>query len=182
MPYPYAKAGLTTVAWGSITGTLADQTDLQSALDNKADVVGGLNRTSDVYWEPYIDESDYSYISSEWQVTSGAAFNSPARLDPVGSPGGWIDTLRPTSIRFMFNSGVDPANGGTYVGNTVTIRDMGSNVIATASIPFTAWEEDVEVDLTVLDFGPDLDIAYISVDRTCKNEGPIITLIEFTLP
>lgn len=43
MPYPFTTAGgITSVSWGDITGTLADQTDLNLVLEDLEDRVEAL--------------------------------------------------------------------------------------------------------------------------------------------
>lgn len=44
MPYPFTTAGggITSVTWGDITGTIADQTDLNTLLEDLQDRVAAL--------------------------------------------------------------------------------------------------------------------------------------------
>jgi hypothetical protein len=65
--------------WGNITGTLSDQTDLQSALDSKYDATNPSNFIP----EANVDGNTYGRLNGQWQTvisTTGGALDANASI------------------------------------------------------------------------------------------------------
>lgn len=74
-PWTNATAGISSVEWGDITGTLSDQTDLNTALGAKADTsslaaVATSGLYSDLSGTPTIPAAQ---VNSDWSANSGVA-------------------------------------------------------------------------------------------------------------
>ena len=186
MPYPFTTAGggITSVAWGDITGTLSDQTDLQAALDAKEDAAATtLDATDNTYWTGGVGGFPYSWSGTQWEGSSYDDQDPITRyIDRTGS---WNDGYRPTSARFIFNSGTESEYPGDLDGvqMKVVIKDGFGSEIGSAPIVFTTWSEDVEVIINTLSFsgsGFGTDIDRLEVWSSLKNTAPIIKTIEFS--
>jgi hypothetical protein len=102
--YPVAAAG--SVAWGTVTGTLADQTDLQSALDLKADTT---------------DLSAYLPLTGG-TVTGATTFDNGVVLDdPSAFANDWTIYVHPTESYLQIES--DDATAASEYG--IDIRGGG---------------------------------------------------------
>jgi len=81
-----------SVSWGSILGTLSNQTDLQNALNLKADIsslatVATSGDYNDLLNLPVIPAAQ---VNSDWNAVSGVAeiLNKPTSFPPSGNAGG----------------------------------------------------------------------------------------------
>lgn len=183
MAYPYSKAGggISSVAWGDITGTLSDQIDLQAALDLKQDVGGGGDVVlSDTFWAGYGDGGQaLIWSGTQWQASNNEG-GSYAGLIRVNN--GWIDGLRPTTITLLVNSGEESSwSGRTYSGHQVVVYGpFNEELVAAQSIPWTDWEQDQEVVLTPDFVTNDVDISrFHFLTTNLLSTGPIIKSITF---
>jgi hypothetical protein len=79
--------GGTTVDWGDIEGTLSDQTDLQTALNNKVDKESGnrLITSSEITKLSGIQAGAEVNVNADWDATSGDAqiMNKPTIPNPA---------------------------------------------------------------------------------------------------
>lgn len=90
-----------SVAWGHVTGTLANQTDLKTALDAKADknslaTVATSGSYNDLVNKPTIPAAQ---VQSDWNATSGMAeiLNKPT-LSKVATSGSYNDLSNKPSV------------------------------------------------------------------------------------
>jgi hypothetical protein len=106
--------------WGSITGTLADQTDLQSALDAKYDASNPAG---------YIDSS---------ALSAYAPLTSPYFNGGITADGG-VSVPGPSGTASFTYSGLDlsPSSGG------ITFAD--SSVQTTAALPYTVNQKQADI-------------------------------------
>lgn len=190
MPYPFTTAGggITSVAWGDITGTVADQTDLNIVLEDLQDRVEALeagsaewlDATDDTFWTP-AGTHLYTWDTDHWEGATEEDETISRRLDKTGD---WVTDYRPTSARITLNSGPEPTYAGDYVGPmSVAIKDgFGSDIGAAYDVEFTDWNQDLVVDIETLTFsgtGIGTDIARLEVYSTTRSIGPVIKKIEF---
>ena len=84
-------------SWGSITGTLADQTDLQAALDAKQVVLVSATNIKTINGASILGSGDMS-----------VALNTTVTLEHLPSTTAWAATITPASYvsRFGFSSNV----------------------------------------------------------------------------
>lgn len=122
-----------SVAWGDITGTLADQTDLQSALDAKFDNPVGassdyLDGTGAVVTFPTIPAAQ---IQSDWTQTTNTALdyikNKPT-IPAAQIQSDWTQTNN-TALDYIKNK---PAVGSGTVTNIVTAGLLSGGPITTS--------------------------------------------------
>lgn len=158
----YIKATPTTasVTWGDITGTLSDQTDLQSALDAKqATLVSGtniktINSTSllgsgNVAVEPTITAgttSQYYRGDKTFQTLdkSAVGLSNVDNTSDVNKP---VSTAQATAIAAKQNTLVSGTNIKTI--NSTSLLGSGDIVIGGAP----AWLESNATDLTIWNNG-----------------------------
>lgn len=191
MPYPFTTAGggIASVSWGDITGTVADQTDLNTVLEDLQDRVAALeagslewlDATDNTFWVPggsYL----YTWDTDHWVgATEEDEPSFPRRLEKTG---GWVTDYRPTAARVTINSGPEPTYAGDYAGPmSVVIKDgFGSGLGGVYDVEFTAWDQDLVVDIETLTFsgtGIGTDIDRLEVYSTTRSVGPLIKKIEF---
>ena len=136
-PYTNASAGgISSVEWGDITGTLSDQTDLNTALGAKADTsslaaVATSGLYSDLSGTPTIPAAQ---VNSDWNANSGVAqiLNKPT-LATVATSGSYNDLSNLPTIPTVNNATLTIQRNGTTV-NTFT-ANASSNVTANISVP-----------------------------------------------
>lgn len=122
-------------AWGSITGTLGDQTDLAAALAGKAALAGGANFTGKITTTLTTEQFRAAYDGSNYlTLTVGSA--GSATLDLVG-----------TSPIFTFGKGVTISSGnfilsgGSIQNNTTSTSAtfFAANQFSTQSVAAVTW-------------------------------------------
>lgn len=108
---PGSGGGSGAVAWGDITGTLADQTDLQTALDTKANIAGSLTQfIGNTAWRVFYSNgsgdivelalgADGTFLKSNG-ASSAPTFSVPAGSGDVVGPASAVDN------RVVFFDGV----------------------------------------------------------------------------
>jgi len=94
---PVSGGGGGSSAWGGITGTLADQTDLQAALDAKQVVLVSASNIKTINGASILGSGDMS-----------VALNTTVTLEHLPSTTAWAATITPASYvsRFGFSSDV----------------------------------------------------------------------------
>jgi hypothetical protein len=108
---PDSVGGGGSLTWGAITGTLSNQTDLNSALAQKADTSG--------IWRIYGTPTEN--MVPKWST----AQNAPIwRLDSVGTGGGSTDT---TSISRRINAKLDTAQTEKWIDTNGVASSIGGH-------------------------------------------------------
>ena len=109
-----STGGIASISWGQILGTLSDQTDLQNALDLKADIsslatVATTGDYNDLLNLPVIPAAQ---VNSDWNAVSGVAeiLNKPTSLPPSGNAGGDLQQTYPNPTVHRIH-GVDMQSG-----------------------------------------------------------------------
>lgn len=116
-------------AWGEITGTLSDQTDLQAALDAKANFV--LNNYSGSGAPGVNDDSSAGYaVDSKWYDTAASPIEAYLCLDATVGAAVWgqitIDGDDLGSMAFQ-NANLVTITGGSVTGITdIAVADGGT--------------------------------------------------------
>lgn len=136
-PYTNASAGgISSVEWGDITGTLSDQTDLNTALGAKADTsslaaVATSGLYSDLSGTPTIPAAQ---VNSDWNANSGVAqiLNKPT-LATVATSGSYNDLSNLPTIPTVNNATLTIQKNGTTV-KTFT-ANASANVTANITVP-----------------------------------------------
>lgn len=135
-PYTNAAAGISSVAWGDITGTLSNQTDLNTALGAKANsadlaTVATSGSYNDLSNKPTIPAAQ---VNSDWNANSGVAqiLNKPT-LATVATSGSYNDLSNKPTIPTVNNATLTIQKNGTTV-KTFT-ANASSNVTANITVP-----------------------------------------------
>ena len=98
-------------SWGSITGTLGDQTDLASALGAKADVTGG---------------SAISVAGSGGTSTLGTSSGGAITVTDLGATS--TVTITPTAILFPDSTSISTAPAAPPTADTMTANAIAANI------------------------------------------------------
>lgn len=131
-----APAAIASVAWGDITGTLSNQSDLNSALGAKANsadlaAVATSGSYNDLSNKPTIPAAQ---VNSDWSANSGVAqiLNKPT-LAAVATSGSYNDLSNKPTIPTVNNATLTIQKNGTTV-KTFT-ANASSNVTANIVVP-----------------------------------------------
>lgn len=131
-----AAAGISSVAWGDITGTLSNQTDLNTALGAKANsadlaTVATSGSYNDLTNKPTIPAAQ---VNSDWSANSGVAqiLNKPT-LATVATSGSYNDLSNKPTIPTVNNATLTIQKNGTNVATFTA--NASSNVTADISVP-----------------------------------------------
>ena len=114
-------AGGGAIAWGSITGTLGDQTDLQSALNNKYDASNPNGYTSNVGTVTSVNNTSpdgNGNVSLTIPDISNLADKDLSNLSATGQ--GVIDGKANTSLNNLTSTGKNIGNWSTNITNCIT--------------------------------------------------------------
>jgi hypothetical protein len=150
-----------SIAWGEITGALTDQTDLQTALDAKANASG------------VVLKSDYSPAHSILVQQSGTG--SPTALQVsnntlvgrLSGGGSAIDDLTGTQVTTLLDvfttslKGVVPASGG---GTTNFLRADGTWAAPSSALP----SGTVIVNFGAYSYAVKISVADVAITATSK--------------
>lgn len=141
--------------WGSITGTLSDQTDLQSALDGKVDKVAGsrliTSAESTLLGNTSGTNSGDNATNTKYEVaaTTGAVISFDTRkvYNSIASPSSsnLTDNLTGARIgivqKIYHNSGTAPTVPAGWV-----LRGTGAYVTSTLNIIYAEWSAGTTVE------------------------------------
>ena len=122
-PINYPVGAATSVAWGNITGTLSNQTDLQAALDAKADSTNVANWDTAYGWGDHSTQ-DYAYTTGD-TFTGAVTFNGGVTIDSSGTE----------ALSITRSGTADLTIGGTGIGDVV-ISHSGAGTILIDGIDF----------------------------------------------
>lgn len=142
-PYTNAAAGISSVAWGDITGTLSDQTDLNTALEAKADTsslaaVATSGLYSDITGTPTIPTVNNATLTIQKNGTTVNSFTANASSNVTANitvPTATSDLTNDSG--FITDAGVTSFNGSTgAVTYTAPVTSVnGSTGEVTVSVP-----------------------------------------------
>ena len=143
----------TTVAWGSITGTISAQVDLQSALDSKLNVTTAAS----------------TYLTQA---------NAASTYQPISGMSAYLTTSAAASTYFTISAAAGKANlsGATFTGKvntTVTATTAALNIAPQATAPSSTVAGDVWIAT---------NINYRDVTGTAKAVANTNTSNTYTAP
>lgn len=126
------QGGGGTVTWGGIGGALSDQTDLQSAFNNKQDKIDSNNKLpySNLSGTPTIGSGTLTISSGGTAVIFNANQTSNASVT-IPTPGSGVLTISSGGSTYTFNANqtsnttVDLGSGGG--GGSSTVYNLGSS-------------------------------------------------------
>ena len=160
-------------AWGSITGTLSDQTDLQAALDAKYDASNPSNFAT----ESWVTSQGYltTAILDGYAQTSGATFSGTIQFDYYSSGRLVIDTPYDvgggfTASRFNLGAGFTPTqpNAGDVWFNGTYLQYAAGGYETVAS---QSWATNNFAQLSGATFLGKVNLATIGVGNPSINLG-----------
>ena len=166
----WEDVGSSSTVWGAITGTLSDQTDLQTALDGKVSTtgdedIGGIKTfTSTLHnnngkqnyllgaTNGYVSGGAFGYAgSSQWFLTKDAV-STQARLDVSNLTANRVFTFPDVAGTIALTTGTGglsdylPLAGGTMDGNILSSGDGTINIGAPANRFSALYTEFLDVD------------------------------------
>lgn len=126
-----------SVAWGHITGTMSDQTDLTTALGTKANTadlatVATSGSYNDLLNKPTIPAAQ---VNSDWDAVSGVAeiLNKPT-LATVATSGSYSDlSNKPTIGNATLTIQKNGTSAGTFTANATSNKSINITVPTTAA-------------------------------------------------
>lgn len=148
---PTYAGGGTTASWGSITGTLSDQDDLQDALNAKAN-------------------TSHSHTISDVSTLSDALVNRPTKSEDANILGKWTFTGDLKVSNILVTGNLEASNTNVNLGNTVIYNlevssgaditgdlAVDGNITATGEIT-SSTSSDIRLKMDIEDIEDGLDI------------------------
>lgn len=180
--------------WGSITGTLSDQTDLQLALDNKVDKVVGKELSTNDFTDALetklngIEAGAEVNVNADWNAISGDAqiLNKPAiptntsDLTNDGEDGinPFITALNLTGL-VPYTGATQDLNLGEFGLQTGNIEFDLTPTAAPTTVGSMVWNDSAgTVDLKLKGGAVTLQIGQETVARVVNKTATNITLLE----
>ena len=131
----YVEVSSGTAVWGSITGTLANQTDLKTALDGKystsnpAGYITGITSTmvtDALGFTPYNATNPSGYITgiSSTMVTDALGYTPYNSTNPAGYITGITSTMIKNALGLNSNSAVTTGSTGQLVASITTATEI----------------------------------------------------------
>ena len=176
-------SGIGSSSWGGITGTLADQIDLQDALDAKLDKVETLDAERRFYAvdtdgsQIVVDESDVApdltgYATEQWVLANTLKGIFLGSVTPTSTPAStpteafWIATQSGTYTNF--GGVVVDANSFAFISRSATgVFSISQSPIEIKN--FETWkQENYNEDSLVIES----DIVYRSIKPTSSTDIP----------
>ena len=180
--------------WGSITGTLSDQTDLQSALDNKVDKVVGKGLSTNDFTDDLetklngIEAGAEVNVNADWNAISGDAqiLNKPSiptntsDLTNDGEDGinPFITALDLTGL-VPYTGATQDVNLGEFGLQTGNIEFDLTPTAAPTTVGSMSWNDSAgTLDLKLKGGNVTLQIGQETVARVVNKTATNITLLE----
>jgi len=151
----FTTGGVGGAAWGSITGTLSSQTDLQTALDGKVDenvAITGATNTKITYDAKGLVTAGAAATTADISDSSNRRYVTDAQLVVIGNTSG-TNTGNQTSIVGItgslaeFNTALTGADFATG-GGTATGTNTGDNAVNSLYSGLAASKQDTLVSGT----------------------------------
>lgn len=173
-----------SATWGNITGDIADQTDLQTALDDKQDVltagtdleiIAGSNNTV----INFTNESGYITGINSTDVTNALGYTpvNPSSLATVATSGDYDDLTNKPTIPTVGDGTITITQGGITKG-TFTTNQSGNSTIAldaggsggsySAGTGIVISNDTISIDTSVVAQLSDIPTNYVTTD-TAQN-------------
>jgi hypothetical protein len=171
-PVAAGGGGGGAASWGTITGTLSSQTDLQSALNTKVTAFADPNADRIMFWDDSAGAFAALSVSSVFNITGTTmglvtgsagsagilqlAFNSDAVTGTDTTKA--ITSANLTATRGLY-VGVNPQTGTTYTpvltdqGKLVTLSNTGAITVTLPSDATTAFPIGTQIDFAVINTG-----------------------------
>ncbi len=165
-----AQTDLNSGVWGSITGTLSSQTDLQTALDGKVDenaAITGATKTKITYDAKGLVTSGADATTADIADSSNKRYVTDAQLVVIGNTSGTNSgnqtlantsdatshtvTLSATggSVKLVEGSGITLTTTGTAADGIITIASSGGSGTVTSVAALTLGTTGTDLSSTV---------------------------------
>ena len=146
-------ASINSAAWGNITGTLADQTDLQGVLDNKLSLTGGTMAAGALI-DFAVDINGANSEIGAW----GVGLNNTAN---------YTATFEPNQLRLWDG---DYTTGTSLTSQGISFNDATQQT--TAALPLTGGTMSSAIDISYSDSLTTLQSSYVYTYQTNTGTNP----------
>ena len=164
-----ASAISTSTAWGSITGTLSSQTDLQSALNGKLDTTAVINDLSDVDAATPSNGETLIYNSTSGNWENGSAGGGISIGDSIGS-------ATNNAVLFVDGSGLLAQNSKfTFNGSTLNFTGPSSTSTSNSSYGVTAGNSNFGSSNTSIGYVANANSTGSSMTSIGRSAGQLAT-------
>lgn len=158
-----------SVSWGSITGTLSSQTDLQSALDAKLDTTAVINDLSDVNAPTPSNGQTLIYNSTSGNWENGSASGGVSIGDSIGG-------ATNNAVLFVNGSGVLAQNSKfTFNGTTLNFTGGSSSSTSNSSYGVSAGNSNFGSSNTSIGYLVNSNATGSSMTSIGRSAGQLAT-------